>query len=178
MFSDKEVLDKFLTLPASCNNHHQEAGGLCAHSLEVAKLIGKNEFESKYLRELTMVAGFLHDIGKIKTISGVGQLSTLGFQVSHECLNYEICGVALKQLEKDCKMGADFLRHVWSCSSFGAHYGYQPNSDLALIVKQADQLSVHRDLQRQAFENSKAFDGIYFHQNRRYQKTNHLPKIF
>lgn len=178
LLSNKEVLEKFLIVPASYNHHHFEQGGLLSHSLEVAEIIGLNTFENQAQRELAMIAGLLHDIGKVMTHDTKGNMTSTGLQVAHEPLALEICANALKQLDQEWHAAANFLRHVWTCSSFNSKVGYQPNSSLALIVKQADQLSVKRYMEKKAFKGAKQIGGMYFHEKHRFQKIGRRPIFF
>jgi 3'-5' exoribonuclease len=178
VFAEEDVLEKFLIVPASYNHHHPEQGGLLRHSMEVVEIIGQHSFDSTSVRELAMVAGLLHDIGKIRTHDINGHMTALGLQVGHEYMTLEICAEALKKLDQSWSIGANLLRHCWTCGTFNSRIGYQPNSSIALIVKNADQLSVQRDYERQAFKASKPIKGMHFHSLGRFQKIKRPPMVF
>lgn len=178
VFASEGVKEKFLIVPASYNHHHTEHGGLLRHSVEVVEYIRVHAFDSTAARELAMVAGLLHDIGKIRTHDLNGNMTALGLQVGHEYMTLEICAEALKKLDKAWASGANLLRHCWTCGTFNSRIGYQPNSSIVLIVKNADQLSVQRDYERQAFKASKPIKGMHFHPQGRFQKIKRPPMVF
>jgi 3'-5' exoribonuclease len=59
--------EQYISIPAAKSVHHAEIGGLLLHSLEVVKIIMDLHHAMPYFdKELCIIAGALHDIGKIK----------------------------------------------------------------------------------------------------------------
>lgn len=141
VFSDEEVSLAFLQVPASRNHHHNHAGGLLAHSVEVAEIVANETFYGNYEREIAIIAALLHDIGKVKTFNTNGTYTKLGKMVSHDHLTLEVCSTALRELDKTWPDASYTMRHVWTCASPGARYGFQPICLIANIVRNADNQS-------------------------------------
>lgn len=71
VFSEPEIRQRFLTFPAAKMMHHAYAGGLLEHTLNVARLCLL--FADRYPvldRQILLVGAILHDIGKIRELSG------------------------------------------------------------------------------------------------------------
>src|SRR5690606_37700691 len=56
IFREREVVDRFWTMPASARHHHAFPGGLAAHSLEVAGDLASQSALDRHERELCIVA--------------------------------------------------------------------------------------------------------------------------
>ena len=138
---DDLVSYRYLQCPASLRHHHNFAGGLLEHSIEVAEyLLCENTFNKKEY-DIAIVAALLHDIGKTKTITTNGTRTAIGMMVDHDELTLEICGFALAQLDKREPHTAMLLRHVWTCASPNARYGYQAITPIATALQAADKKS-------------------------------------
>ncbi|OZC35343.1 phosphohydrolase [Marinobacter vinifirmus] len=152
----RDRLEVFLKAPASKNYHHNEPGGLIAHSLEVAQnvlaMIQVNEPEMpRELRELGFVAGLLHDIGKTYTYDMHGKPTAAAKLCDHADLTLEACACGLAYLDKVDPDSALALRHIWTCASPGARYGAAPAMTVARYVRDADAQSAMADNQRKAY---------------------------
>jgi 3'-5' exoribonuclease len=160
IFADDDLAFAFLQVPASSKYHHNYAGGLLAHSVEVAEITSNQQHDNKDVRDIAVVCALLHDIGKVKTL-GVNLSSTvLGKVVGHDSLTLEICASTLKELDKAWPEASYTMRHVWSCSSPGAKYGFERNSTIANIIQFADKLSVDRYYERETFKANNKNDGL------------------
>jgi 3'-5' exoribonuclease len=152
----RDRLEVFLKAPASKNYHHNEPGGLLAHSLEVAQNVLRmaqiNEPEMpRSLQELGFVAGMLHDIGKTYTFDMYGKPTAAAHLCDHADLTLEACAYGLAYLDKVVPDAAVALRHIWTCASPGARYGNAPAMTLARYVRDADAQSAMADNQRKAY---------------------------
>lgn len=151
-------LEVFLKAPASRNYHHNDAGGLLEHSLEVALntlgMIRSNEPEMlRELQEIGFVAGLLHDIGKTITHDIHGKPTAAAQLCDHADLTLEVCAPGLAYLDKVLPDAALTLRHIWTCASPGARYGASPALTLARYVRDADGQSAMADNQRKAYRD-------------------------
>lgn len=136
------VFKSFLQAPASTKYHHAYPGGLLEHSLEVTCIIdGIKLYRSATEQEIALVAGLLHDIGKIRSYTGTGALSLNARLTDHNAQTLEICASALEELEKVKPAYAEALRHIWTCSSPGARYGQPAKLSIAHVVRAADKIS-------------------------------------
>lgn len=153
IFSDINITSKFITLPASVRHHHSTANGLLIHSVECAETAAIQIYKSDTDRDITVVAALLHDIGKVRSYTTNLKTTQLGRMVAHDHLTLEVCASALSNLDKSWPDGANTLRHIWTCSSEGARYGFKSNTPLAIIVKFADRLSVGLYEHEEAFKN-------------------------
>lgn len=160
MFTDDEIALAFLQVPASTKYHHNDIGGLLEHSVEVAEITSKQDYVNEEMRDIAVVAALFHDIGKVRTL-GINLLSTsLGKVVGHDSLTLEVSASALKELDKTWSDASYTLRHVWSCATPGAKYGFESNCTIANIIQFADRLSIDRYYENQAFKNYKKMDGL------------------
>jgi len=131
----------FIQAPASLNHHHNSPGGLIAHSIEVAQIVATMPWQDNEHRDLAITAALLHDIGKVKTLSAQIKRTRVGQWVDHDSLTLEICSNALLSLGQYNEKYATLLRHVWTCASPGARYGYRAATPIANAVQNADNLS-------------------------------------
>lgn len=151
-----ERLEVFLRAPASKRYHHNAAGGLLEHSLDVAHAVvlmcRHNQPDmSRFMREAGYVAGLFHDIGKIYAFDIHGKPTATGTLYDHADLTLEACAPGLKHLDAVEPDMAQLLRHIWTCASPGSRYGVQPVTPLARYVRDADAHSAMVSNQNKAF---------------------------
>ena len=141
----------FFSLPASRNHHHCQPGGLAEHSLDVAERTYRSTagFE-EHERWLAAVCGLLHDIGKVRTYTSVGDLTSLGRLISHEILTFEVLADALSILQRQWSDGAIAVRYIleWTISPRSK----RPLLPVAMAVKSADCMSAAMSSRSLAFE--------------------------
>jgi 3'-5' exoribonuclease len=135
---------RFIQCPASLNHHHNYAGGLIEHSVEVAEKFANETARTQRDRDLAVVAALLHDIGKTQTLTSDLQRSALGGSVDHDHLTLEICAPALKVLAAKHQGFANHLRHVWTCATPGARYGFKAKTAIARELQKYDSQSAAR----------------------------------
>jgi putative nucleotidyltransferase with HDIG domain len=137
---NSEIGDKFKTLPASLNHHHNYPGGLFNHSTECALLAGQVALTimSRAEAELTIVAALIHDVGKCRTFNQNGVHSELSKFISHDATTLEILAPYLNKLENEWRLGANILRHLLSTDH---RQGAFPAFPGKLLIKMADQVS-------------------------------------
>uniref|UniRef100_UPI004047C358 HD domain-containing protein n=1 Tax=Rheinheimera sp. TaxID=1869214 RepID=UPI004047C358 len=141
VFWQSDVLQAFLAAPASLNYHHNYKGGLLAHSLETAEIAASLPLRTQFDRDVLITAALLHDIGKVRTLTHSMRRTSLGKLVDHDEMTLEICASALRWLDAEDPAAAILLRHIWTCSSPGARYGYKSETYLAPALQLADQMS-------------------------------------
>ncbi|WP_371194632.1 HD domain-containing protein [Glaciecola sp. SC05] len=132
---------RFIQCPASLNHHHNYAGGLLEHSVEIARQLANERTESDDNRDLAIVAALLHDIGKTQTLTPKLSRTSVGSLVDHNDLTLELCAAALSELSKHHAGFANHLRHVWTCATPGARYGFKPKSRIARLLQLYDRMS-------------------------------------
>lgn len=160
VLESRDRLEVFLKAPASKNYHHNEPGGLLAHSLDVAQNVLRmtqiNEPEmSRSLQEVGFVAGLLHDIGKTYTYDVRGKPTAAARLCDHADLTLEACAFGLAYLDRVDPDAALTLRHIWTCASPGARYGIPAAMTLARYVRDADAQSAMADNQRKAYSKGR-----------------------
>ena len=131
-----------------------------AHSVEVAEITGNQLYKSTDERDIAVVTALLHDIGKVRTLKPDKSTTQLGKMVGHDDLTLEICANALKELDKTWSEASYTMRHVWTCASTGAKYGFERNCLIANIVQFADRQSVDHFNENQAFESNYKVNGL------------------
>lgn len=61
--------------------------------------------------------------------------------MGHDEMTLEICAAGLRWLDAEDPSAAILLRHIWTCGSPGARYGYKAETYLAPALQLADQMS-------------------------------------
>jgi 3'-5' exoribonuclease len=150
-----QVFQTFLQAPASTKYHHSYPGGLVEHSVEVACIINNIElYRSPTEKELAIVGGLLHDVGKVRSYNSFGNMSLNGKLTDHNAQTLEICADALKELDSDNYKLAEALRHIWTCSSPGSRYGRPSKFAIAHVVSTADRISAEFGNENAAFASA------------------------
>ena len=132
---------RFIQCPASLRHHHNYAAGLLIHSVEVAQCFAFHVGLSEQERDLGIVASLLHDVGKTLTSTPHLTRTLKGQAVSHDDLTLEICATALASLEQSHEGLAIQLRHIWTCATPGARYGFKAKGKVAKLLQEFDQSS-------------------------------------
>ncbi len=146
LFANPEIAIPFITLPASHNHHHNQAGGLLQHSLECAEWIAAMAYKTlkPTEAELVIAVALLHDLGKVETMSA----SKVSQMVSHEVMTLSMLEPFLTELQAKWKQGAHALREMLSWSPNNAKFPRLPG---VLLVKMADQYSTSLSARKMAF---------------------------
>jgi hypothetical protein len=151
-FRTPKVYVPYFTIPASKEHHHIQGGGHAVHSIETAQLalahaclLGLGQYE----RQLCIIGGLLHDIGKIAF--GAGQKRT--FAVGHDLRSTEVLAASLAFLEAESPQAAEDLRLVLNYRLLQSH----TQSLVAELVHAADRMSALRDCERLAFRGKPAY---------------------
>lgn len=150
VFSDDSTVFNFFGLPASREHHHAYPGGLAEHSLEVATIVFQSLWQCDHDQFwLALVAGLLHDIGKLRTFKNRGGYSNIGFIVPHEQLTLEVLAEPLKQLDNSWPDGAIALRYLLTRSP---QVEKRPLMTCSVAIEYADKMSSAQ------FTHAKAFN--------------------
>lgn len=145
VFANHNVMKAFVRCGASWNHHHNYPGGLISHSVGVAKfaaMIATALHQDRLSAEVSIVAGLLHDFGKVvfqgqlKQVSGISMPSP-----RHEVATLELLVPALNQYSAQYPNEAELLMHLFE------RFAYATNKKATLvivedIVRAADCLSV------------------------------------
>lgn len=152
VLSAQDIGRRFVTFPASRGHHHTEQGGLLVHCMECVDFVRGAATTALSPRELdlTMVAAFLHDVGKIWTLTPDQKLSDLGHAVPHDVLTLEVLAPYMKRLDSKWPVGARHLRHLLTWTPAQSRYPEFPGT---LLVRAADQFSTSTYLRRAVFAN-------------------------
>ncbi len=156
VFSDKVWLRRFLRCPASRTCHHDQPGGLFAHSVEVALLTRRTLQPLVALLSLEIDAAtsvaLLHDAAKIVLMSNYPGRWQLPFDYrEHERFLPHFLEAPLVELRKQDRIAWATLVRILNDY---CHPQRKPNSPLAEIVRSADHLSAHADARRTAQVNA------------------------
>lgn len=140
----RQTCINYCLCPASLAHHHNYAGGLVEHSIEVAESILENDSLSDAERQIGLVAALVHDIGKTRTMTPDLNRTSLGYFVDHDDLTLEICAYAMHELEKGSEIEAVQLRHALTCKVPGSRYGFEAKTRVATTLQQADSKSANQ----------------------------------
>lgn len=145
---DESIGKQFVNSRASGENHRKFQGGLLVHSMEVAELVGSiAELLNMPSRdkEISQVAGLLHDLGKVQTV-GISNPRPLPPKLfSHEAQSLLLLAPHLKRLSDLSEEEAWILTHLLERlttdkSSLKSHFIGED------IVRYADYLSAANDM--------------------------------
>lgn len=140
---DDRIARALLVNPASRTFHHTQRGGLLAHCIETAERASHDHGASRQEREIAVVAGLFHDIGKTITLNYQGLHTECGAFIDHDSMTLELCASALRALERSSPRLALELRHAWT-AAYRGQYGVAPKLDLVRALRNADRWSANR----------------------------------
>lgn len=145
IMSDINIYPSFLTCRASASYHHADRGGLLTHSVDVAFHCADAASRlSPAARDVTIVAGLLHDIGKLRTVGPGPKRPTEGCWVHHEAVTLEVLAPHMTWLDYEAPKEAAMLRHALTWYSVkGRGFAQFVGAD---IVRMADQIDVAYNL--------------------------------
>ena len=150
VFGNTSLALAYLHAPASQAHHHAYPGGLLDHSLEVADIVhGTLVQEEPAINALAVVAGLLHDLGKVRILAPNGSRTRAGYLLNHEALTLELLAPSLAQLDRTWPDGAIALRYLLTWQAGGRET--RPLLPAALALQFADRYSSAADTRDQAF---------------------------
>ena len=140
----RDVYWGFWQMRASARHHHDYAGGLALHSLQVARDLAAQGGLDDSERDLLIAGGLLHDIGKVWSYQPNMFLTAEARALGHEQVGLVRLSSELANLEVEYPNGAYAMRVL-----LGGARGYRPDgtrpSSLLARLKACDQYSCERD---------------------------------
>ena len=150
VLADTSIVFPFISLPASRQHHHSEAGGLLDHSLECASIVSRSYEFPEHEIELATVAALFHDVGKIRTLQGVGKLTSAGHILDHDAMTLEVLAPYLQRLDSICPDAGLALRYMWTWRNH--QRGHRPPLlTIVEVLTAADRISSGLNRQQTAF---------------------------
>lgn len=156
----EELRERWLQIPAACGFHHNYVGGTLYHCLSVAKIaraIAMNVEKADV--DLCVVAGFLHDIGKLfayKFVGVIPDMTNEGLAYEHLFIGAEFIGNFAESHfdveEPGIYYRLMFLRHCILAHHGKMEYGspVTPAMIEAHIVSHADGIDATTEMVRNA----------------------------
>ena len=144
-FGDEEIVSLFRRAPAAKGFHHVHIGGLLEHTLSVTKLLAMvADHYPKSNRDLLLVGGILHDIGKIHEFTYQGNIdySDEGRLIGHIVIGLEMLDTRIATISDFPAKLAMELRHLVLSHHGMLEYGSpkRPKTVEAMIVHQIDDM--------------------------------------
>lgn len=135
IFANHLVAYSFGHSPASNGHHHSFEGGLFQHSLEVTWYAAENnrDLTKSPHRDLLLVLGLVHDIGKVVTFDGSNRTDQGSWQCTDSSA-LQVLNDALKQLDEFSHDNANTIRAFFQ----PAHYFPQNDSKVVSAIRKAD----------------------------------------
>lgn len=149
-FSDIDTALYFLRVPASTNCHHQQAGGLLVHTVDLVESLSFNlrAYPCQAQRQCAIVAGLFHDFGKLaRPLIG----ETPFYSRDHGELNAMLLESALLELHNTCQESWKLLHFMLSALNGHVRTDQVP---AAALIQMLDRYSAS------ASAMSHAFDGL------------------
>ncbi|MBX3697131.1 MAG: hypothetical protein KF811_04935 [Dokdonella sp.] len=145
VFELKDVFKYFWTCPASIRNHHEFAGGLAVHSLEVVTAVTQLRNLGQTDLCIAIVYALLHDVGKIWSYEN-GTLTAEAAELGHEHLGLERMLPSLQRLRRQWPKGGLVLHGLFS----GGGYREDKRRGRAIgkIVRSLDAFSAEKYMAR------------------------------
>jgi len=144
-FEDEEIRYLFKRAPAAKGFHHVYVGGLLEHTLSVVRLL---DFAAKHYqgvrRDMLIVGGILHDIGKIREFSydRLIDYTDEGRLIGHIVIGLEMLDAKIAAVDHFPESLAMELRHLILSHHGVLEYGSpkRPKTVEALIVHYMDDM--------------------------------------
>lgn len=147
---DPEIKRRLLRAPAAKSVHHAYAGGLLEHALSVCRLLDKlsvhykNYYGPAINRDLLLLGGLFHDIGKIYELSfeRASEYTKEGQLIGHLVIGSELVDRITAQIEGFPENLRLQLKHIILSHHGKLEYGSPklPHSIEAVIVHYMDDL--------------------------------------
>lgn len=151
ILSDAKIMHPFYSARASQDFHHNEKGGLFAHSLEVSltamRLAKIHHLERREI-ECSFVCGLLHDIGKIMMFYNTDKNQQKGVNGQHEAFSFMVLADHLNTLKNQDKVLFEAIS-----ATLSARTGHTKHNDYVIetIVRAADRVSAEVNHSMMAF---------------------------
>jgi hypothetical protein len=145
IFELKDVFKYFWTCPASIRNHHEFAGGLAVHSLEVATGVTQLRNLGRTDLCIAIVYALFHDVGKIWSYAD-GTLTVEAAELGHEHIGLERMLPSLQRLRIQWPKGGLTLQGLFA----GGGYRDDKRRGRAIgkIVRSLDAFSAEQYMKR------------------------------
>lgn len=153
ILSDAKIMHLFYSARASQDFHHNEKGGLFAHSLEVsltAMQLAKTHGLERREVECSFVCGLLHDIGKIMMFYNTDKNQQKGVNGQHEAFSFMVLAEHLDTLKNQDKVLFEAIS-----ATLSARTAHKKHNDYVIetIVRAADRVSAEVNHSMMAFSN-------------------------
>jgi 3'-5' exoribonuclease len=154
-FSDEKTRDLFKRAPAAKGFHHSYIGGLLEHTLSVTRLLDQvSDHYPGLNRDLILVGGILHDVGKIHefTYDRLIDYTNEGRLVGHIVMGVEMVDAKIAAIADFPEKLSMELRHILLSHHGVLEFGSpkRPKTMEAMVVHQIDDL----DAKANAFQET------------------------
>ncbi len=145
-FENKELVSAFMYMPAGKAIHHVYRGGLLEHTLSMARLAVAicNHYGTRINKDLLLAGVLLHDIGKVRELSGVGayDYTDEGKLLVHIAIGIEIINDLVSKVPNFPPLYALLLKHMIASHHGVAEFGAikAPQTMEAMVLSYLDDL--------------------------------------
>jgi 3'-5' exoribonuclease len=131
-----EVALKFITCPATLNNHHTYSGGLLNHSVDVASSFAATKTKNTIQYGLAVAAGLLHCVGVTRVLTSEGNYTDVGLLHGEESLTLEVCEKPLLILQKKNRWAAIQIYQMLACTLASEESTHSASTQLAKQLRE------------------------------------------
>ncbi|MFA7684271.1 MAG: HD domain-containing protein [Syntrophales bacterium] len=162
-FSDSEIAGPFRRAPAAKGFHHVNIGGLLEHTLSVTRLLALvADHYPKSNRDLLIVGGILHDIGKIREFTYQGNIdySDEGRLIGHIAIGLEMLNAKIATIPDFPSNLAMELRHLILSHHGMLEFGSpkRPKTVEAMLVHQIDDMDAKANALQEYIDSNENTD--------------------
>ncbi|OOB80452.1 MAG: phosphohydrolase [Epulopiscium sp. Nuni2H_MBin003] len=183
IFYDEEINNQFLNKPAAKSVHHAYLNGLLEHTISTTKLGDFLAKQYDYVNRDLVIAGcLLHDIGKIKELSGYPQneYTDDGQMIGHVVLGYQMVMERVATFDEFNKDTALLIGHILISHHGEQEYGSPevPKCIEGMIVHLADYTDSRAKMMEELLSNAQEqkYTGFNKVLNRNIRNTNYVQQ--
>jgi 3'-5' exoribonuclease len=181
-FGDQAFRERFAAAFGARGIHHSYPGGLLEHTLSVVQiLLCVADLHPELDRDLLIVGGLLHDVGKLEELAGslVADYTDEGRLLGHTVLTDRMVNAKIAEIPGFSTRLAELLSHMLLSHHGEREYGAPvvPMTLEACALHHADIMDARVQGFKQVRQNADGAAGNWSEYNRTYQRAIYLGEV-